>query len=491
MHDAVVVGAGPNGLAAAVALAREGCSVLVLEAAATVGGGTRSAELTLPGFVHDVCSAIHPLAASSPFLRTLPLADHGLEWVHPEAPFAHPMPGRPAVVVERSLDATAAALGEDGPAWQKLFRPYVQGWDALCASILGPILRAPTHPLRLARFGLDAAWPAALLARSRFSRPGTRGTFAGLAGHALLDLARPLTASYGLTLGASAHAVGWPAARGGSQRIADALAGHLRSLGGEIVTGTRVGTVADLPAHRVALFDVTPRQLLAMAGEQVNTAYRRRLARYRYGPGSFKIDYALDGPVPWADPACHRAGTVHLGGSLDEIAHAERQVSRGHHADRPYVLCAQPSVFDPSRAPAGRHTFWAYCHVPHGSTTDATAAIEAQIERFAPGFAERVLARHVMGTAELEAYNPNYIGGDIAGGSHGGLQMVARPTLGLDPYAVPTGGRRHWFLCSSSTPPGAGVHGMCGAWAARSALRALGRAQPRSRAPGRARSRRA
>jgi len=474
MHDAVVVGAGPNGLAAAIALAQAGRAVLVLEAADSVGGGCRSAELTLPGFVHDVCSAIHPLGASSPFLARLPLSEHGLSWVHPEAPLAHPMPDRPAVVIERSLDATVAGLSADGPEWRRLLEPFVDGWKPLCEGILGPVLRVPPHPVLTGRFGMAAGWPAERLARRRFVQEPTRGAFAGLAAHAFLDLARPLTAAFGLVLAAGAHAAGWPAARGGSQRIADALASYLRSLGGEIETGMRVWSASDLPPSRTVLFDVTPRQLVAIGDDRLTPGNRRRLNRYRYGPGSFKIDYALDAPVPWADPACGRAGTVHLGGSLAEIVHAEREVVNGRHAERPYVLCAQTSLFDDSRAPAGKHTLWAYCHVPHGSTVDSTAAVEAQIERFAPGFAERVLARHVMGPADLQAHNANYIGGDIAGGSHGGLQLLARPSLALDPYAVATTGSERWFLCSASTPPGGGVHGMCGWWAARSALRSLG-----------------
>ncbi len=473
LHDAVVVGAGPNGLAAAVTLARAGASVLVLEAADTVGGGTRSAELTQEGFVHDVCSAIHPLAASSPFFAPLPLADHGLEWVHSDAPLAHPMPDGTVVVVERSLPATASALGSDARAWRRLLGPLVRRWEPLCDSILAPLVRPPAHPLVMSRFGTRALWPATTLARRVFRHEAARAVFAGMAAHSFLDLGRPLTSSFGLTLAASAHAVGWPVARGGSQRIADALVSYLRSLGGEVETGCAVTSVEELPAHRVALFDVTPRQLLAICGDRLDPRYRRQLGRYRYGPGAFKIDYALDAPVPWTAEGSGRAATVHLGGGLDEIALAEREVAAGRHPERPFVLGAQPSLFDPSRAPAGRHTFWAYCHVPHASALDMTAAIEAQIERFAPGFRERVVARHVMGTAELERHNANYVGGDIAGGSHGGRQLLLRPVTRLDPYRVVTEGPEHWFLCSASTPPGAGVHGMCGLWAARAALRHL------------------
>ncbi|MEN3314561.1 MAG: hypothetical protein V7605_795 [Acidimicrobiaceae bacterium] len=471
--DAVVVGAGPNGLAAAVALARAGLSVTVLEAADVAGGGTRSEELTLPGFVHDVCSTIHPLGAASPFFSGLPLGDHGLAWAHPQVAAAHPLPDGSAALLERSLDATAAGLGAgDGRAWRRLVGPLVDHWGDLGQTLLAPVLRVPRHPLLLAGFGMRAVLPAATVARRSFEGDPARGLFAGLAGHANLDLGAPLTSSFGVTLAASAHAVGWPAARGGSQRIADALVSYLRSLGGEVITGHRVSSLADVPAARAVLFDLTPRQVLAIAGDRLPTRYRRRLERFRYGAGSFKVDYALDGPVPWTAPGCARAGTVHLGGTIDEVVASEGAVARGRHPERPYVLCAQTSVFDPSRAPEGHHTFWAYCHVPHGSTVDMTQAIEDQIERFAPGFRDRVLARHAMFPADLEAHNANQVGGDVAGGSHGGMQLVARPVLAGDPYALPVEGMAA-YLCSSSTPPGAGVHGMCGWWAAQSALRHL------------------
>jgi phytoene dehydrogenase-like protein len=445
----------------------------VLEAADSVGGGTRSKELTLPGFVHDVCSTIHPLGAASPVFRDLPLADHGLEWIHPPAPAAHPLPGGRGVVLERSLDDTAAALGADGGAWRRLVGPLVRRWDEVADTTLGPLLRPPRHPVVLTRFGLRAIWPATALARHRFDGEDARAVFAGLAGHAILDLSRPLTSSFGVMFAASAHAVGWPLARGGSQRIADALASYLRSLGGTVVTGRRVASLADLPPARVVLFDLTPRQVVEIAGDRMGPVRRRRLGRFRYGPGAFKVDYALSGPVPWAAEGVDRAAAVHLGGTMEEIAAAEREVARGRHAERPYVLGAQTSLFDPSRAPAGRHTFWAYCHVPHGSTVDMTSAIEDQIERFAPGFRDLVLARRAHFPADLQRHDANYIGGDVAGGSHGGLQLFARPVLALDPYRLHVGGIDA-FLCSSSTPPGAGVHGMCGWWAARSALRHLG-----------------
>jgi phytoene dehydrogenase-like protein len=480
--DAVVVGAGPNGLAAAVTLARAGLSVVVLEAAGRPGGGTRSEELTLPGFVHDVCSTIHPLGVASPFFAGLPLGDHGLAWVHPQAPAAHPLPDGSAAVLERSLDATADALGaasrlpgrpaRDGRTWHRLLDPLVEHWDELSATLLGPLLRVPRHPVVLGRFGARALMPAAGLARLAFQGDAARGLFAGLAAHAILDLRAPLTSSFGLTFAATAHGAGWPAARGGSQRIADALVSYLGSLGGEVVTGHRVVSLDDVPPARAVLFDLTPRQVLAVAGDRLPPGYRRRLERYRYGAGSFKVDYALDGPVPWKAPEVARAGAVHIGGTLAEVAAAEHEVATGRHPERPFVIGAQPSVFDDARAPEGKHTFWAYCHVPNGSTVDMTGAIEGQIERFAPGFRDRVLARHVMSPADLERHNANEVGGDVAGGSHGGLQLVARPVLAADPYRLPVSGMAA-YLCSSSTPPGAGVHGMCGWWAAQSALRHL------------------
>jgi phytoene dehydrogenase-like protein len=468
----VVVGAGPNGLAAAVTLARAGCSVVVLEAEDTAGGGCRSEELTLPGFVHDVCSAIHPLGASSPVFADMPLADHGLEWVHPLAPAAHPLPDGRTAVLERSIDATAEGLGGDGRAWRRLIGPLARHWDDLTESVLQPLVRVPRHPVLLTRFGLKALWPARTLARRAFDDDPARGLFAGLAGHAILDLGSPLTSSFGLTFAASGHAVGWPAAKGGSQRLTDALVSYLRSLGGDVVTGHRVTSLADLPPSRTVLFDLTPRQVTAIAGDRLRRRMRRQLTRFRYGPGSFKVDYALDGPVPWTAEGCSRAGSVHVGGTLDEVVAAERDVAQGRHPERPFVLTSQPTRFDPTRAPAGKHTFWAYCHVPHGSTVDMTAAIEGQLERFAPGFRDLVLARHTMFPADLERHNANNVGGDVAGGSHGGLQLVARPRLALNPYRLDIEGLDA-FLCSASTPPGAGVHGMCGWWAAQAALKRL------------------
>lgn len=470
-YDAVVVGAGPNGLAAAITLAQAGCAVLLIEAAETVGGGCRSAALTRPGFIHDICSAIHPLGVSSPFFRTLPLAQYGLRWIHPPAPFAHPFDDGSAAIAERSLDATAERLGPDGPAYRRLIAPLVEAWDALTEDVLGPLPLPPRHFMPLARFGLRAIWPARALAKVCFRTEAARALFAGLAAHSILSLDAPVTAAFGLVLGASAHAAGWPMAQGGSQRIADALAEHLKTLGGEIVTGWRVESLRELPPSRAMLFDVTPRQLVRIAGDRLPAGYRRQLERYRYGAGAFKVDYALDGPIPWKAPECALAATVHVGGTLDEIAESERQVMRGQHPERPFVLLAQHTCFDPSRAPEGKHTCWAYCHVPHGSTVDMSARIEAQIERFAPGFRDRILARHVMNPAAMERYNDNYIGGDINGGMQDLRQLYTRPALHQPPYATPVEGL---YICSSSTPPGGGVHGMCGYHAARVAVRRMG-----------------
>jgi phytoene dehydrogenase-like protein len=468
--DAVVIGSGPNGLAAAITLARQGLSVLVLEARDTIGGGTRSAELTLPGFVHDICSAVHPLGVASPLFRELPLEEHGLDWVHPLAPLAHPLDGGTALVLERPVEATGEGLGPDAGAYRKLMAPLVADWKGLAEDILGPLSIPPRNPLVLVRFGLHAIRSARGLVEHRFQGAHARALFAGMAAHSMLPLEERPSAAFGLLLGIMGHAVGWPVARGGSQRIADALAAYLHSLGGEIVTDTLVESVDELPAARLVLCDVGPRQLLYMAGHHLPARYRRKLERYRYGPGVFKLDLAIDGPIPWQAEACTRVGTVHLGGTLEEIAIAERAVWRGEHPEKPFVLLAQPSLFDPTRSPEGKHTAWAYCHVPPGSAVDMTERIEAQVERFAPGFRDRILARSTRNAVEMESYNPNYVGGDINGGVQDLWQHFTRPAFRLVPYSTPIKGL---YLCSSCTPPGGGVHGMCGYFAARAALRSV------------------
>lgn len=455
-------------MAAAITLAQAGLSVLVVEAKATVGGGLRSAELTLPGFQHDICSAIHPLGMGSPFMRSLPLADYGLEWIQPDLPLAHPLDDGSAVALHRSFEATAESIGRDGRAWRRLYEPLAKEWEDLAPMVLGP-LPLPSDPIALTQLGVRALWPANSLAQWVFRQQRARALFAGIAAHAIFPLEQIMTASFGLMLGVLGHVVGWPLPRYGSQRIADALAAYFRSLGGEIVVGQEVKSLDELPPTRVTLLDITPRQLLQIAGERLPAGYRRQLEKYRYGAGVFKVDYALDGPVPWCAEECRRAGTVHLGGTLKEIAVGERAIWQGQHPERPYVLVAQQSLFDTSRAPAGKHTLWAYCHVPHSSTFDMSERIEAQIERFAPGFRDLILARSTRNTAEIETYNPNYIGGDINGGVQDIGQMWTRPVPSLNPYATPVKGL---YLCSSSTPPGGGVHGMCGYHAARAALRA-------------------
>jgi len=471
MDDAVVVGAGPNGLAAAVELARGGASVRVLEGRDEIGGGIRSAELTLPGFVHDVCSGCHPLGILSPFFRTLDLEAHGLRWIRPRASVAHPLDGEPAVLLRRSLDETARELGDDADAYRRVLAPFVREPHALLADLLGP-LRFPRHPLRMARFGLPGLLPATVALRARFRGARARAVLAGCAAHSILPLERPLTTAVAMLFALTAHVEDWPVAAGGSQAIARALASHLRQLGGRIETGMPVRRLADIPPARVVLFDTSPAQLADVCGVFLPAGYVRRLRRYRYGPGAFKLDWALDGPIPWRDPRCLDASTVHLGGTLEEIAAAEAAVWRGEHPERPFVLVVQQSQFDPSRAPDGKHTGYAYCHVPAGSAVDCTAAIEQQIERFAPGFRERILARHRTAPADLERENPNYVGGAITGGVADLFQFFARPVARLDPYTTP---HPRLFLCSASTPPGAGVHGMCGYFAALSARRGLNR----------------
>lgn len=462
-YDAVVVGAGPNGLAAAITLARKSQSVLLVEARQTVGGGTRSAGLTLPGFVHDVCSAVQPLALSSPFFRQLGLERYGLEWAWPEIPLAQPFEDGTALCLHRSLEETAESLGPDGRAWRELLEPFVEDHGRLLADVLKP-LPLPSNPLLMARFGLKALRPARSLAESAFRDSRTRALFASLAAHAMIPLDRIATAAFGILLAVLAHSVGWPVVRGGSQRLAEALAMCFREQGGEIVTGLPVTALTDLPWADRYFFDVTPRQLLDIKGLDLAEGYRRRLSRFRYGPGVCKVDWALAGPIPWENEACRKAGTVHLGGSLEEIDASIRAAHRGERFPLPYIVLAQQSLFDPSRAPEGKHTAWAYCHVPHGSDGDVTGLIEDRIERVAPGFREIILAKSSMTPAAMERYNPNYVGGDINGGIQDWTQLYSRPVLSLFPYRT---SNPKVFLCSSSTPPGGGVHGLCGYYAAR------------------------
>jgi len=468
--DAVVVGSGPNGLAAAIELAREGCSVCVVEARDTIGGGARSAELTQPGFIHDVCSAIHPLALASPFFRTLPLAKHGLEWIVPPAALAHPLDDGTAAILEQSIERTCATLGPDARAYTSVFTPLVRNADNLIPEILAPPLHLPRHPLPFMRFGLKAIQSAERFAGRHFKGNHARGLFAGNAAHAIMPLDLRPTAGVGLMFGILGHAVGWPMAKGGSQKISDALASYLVSLGGRTLTGTPVTSLRDLPSSRVVLLDITPKQILRLAGDQLPPSYRWELQKYQYAPGVFKVDWALNSPIPWTAKESLRAGTVHLGATMEEIAESEKTVARGRCPEKPFVLLAQQSLFDASRAPDSRHTAWAYCHVPNGSKIDMTERIESQVERFAPGFRDCILARHTMTPAQFETYNANYIGGDISGGLQNLLQIVARPSLRINPYTTPL---KNLFICSSSTPPGGGVHGMCGYFAARAALKTI------------------
>jgi len=463
-YDAVIVGAGPNGLAAAVELARNGRSVLVVEGANEIGGGTRTAELTLPGFRHDVCSAVHPLGAGSPFFRSLPLGRFGLEWVHPDVALTHPLADGEVVALHRSLVATAIGLGRDGDRYRRHMGALVDHIDDLLDQVLGPLLRFPRHPVTLARFGLPAALPATLLAGT-YREQKTKALLAGIAAHSVTALNRPLTSAIALLLGAAGHAFGWPIARGGSAAIAHALGGYLEELGGRIDTGQMVSSLDDLPPAATYLLDVMPAAAARIAGDRVNKG-RSRLETWKHGPPSFKIDWALDAPIPWADPLSRSAGTVHVGGTFKQVVVAEGSVWKGRDTQQPFVLLSQPTLFDPSRAPAGKHVAWGYCHVPFGFNGNRTEAIEAQVERFAPGFRDVIAARHVMGPAELEAHNPNYVGGDIGGGAFTTGQVVARPRFARDPYRI----GEDVYLCSSATPPGAGVHGMSGYWAARSVL---------------------
>jgi phytoene dehydrogenase-like protein len=462
--DAVVIGSGPNGLAAAVALAEAGRQVTVFEAAETIGGGVRSAELTLPGYLHDVCSAVHPLAVASPLFRSLPLARYGLEWITPPAALAHPFDDGTAAVLWRSVEKTASSLGADATSYQRLMAKLCRRWPLIEEAVLGPP-GWPRHPAALARFAWDALRPALGFARASFKTEKARALFAGIAAHGMVPLARPLSTSFGLVLGVLAHIWGWPLPRGGAQWIATALAGCLRAFGGRVVTGARIGSLDETPRCRAVLCDLSPRPFLKIAGRRLPPGFRRQLERYRYGPGAFKIDWALAAPIPWRAAECTQAATVHLGGTLEEIAGALEEVWAGRVPDRPFIVLAQPTLFDPSRAPAGRHIAWAYCHVPNGSGADMLERMEAQVERFAPGFRERILARHILTPADLERHNPNFAGGDIGSGAMDLRQAFLRPTRLA--YRTPV---RGLYLCSAATPPGPGVHGMCGWHAARRAL---------------------
>ena len=467
-RKALVIGAGPNGMAAAIVLAQAGLTVEVLEAEPTPGGAVRSMPLTLPGFIHDFGSAVFPLGAGSPFFSSLPLREHGLEWIHSPAPLAHPLDDGAAVLLERDLEAAKAHLGPDGSAWAKLMRPFVVHWRAFATEVLRPAIAIPRHPFLMARFGMSALRSAKAIA-GRFASGRTRALFAGLAAHSFLALDEPLSGAFGLLMAVPAHAVGWPIARGGSQALTNALCSYLSSLGGKVTPSTRVESLESLPPYDVILCDVSPWQLLTLAGNRLSDSYKQHLTHFRYGPGVFKVDYALSAPIPWKAAECQRAATVHLCGSFEEIAASESAVRNGKHADRPFVLLVQPTLFDPSRAPAGKHIAWAYCHVPNGSSVDMLPNIESQIERFAPGFREIVLARHVLHCADLERMDANLIGGDIGGGSMDLRQVLFRPTRRQ--YATPA---KNVYICSASTPPGGGVHGMCGYHAAKVALSKLG-----------------
>jgi phytoene dehydrogenase-like protein len=474
-YDAVVVGSGPNGLAAAIVLLQAGLSTLVIEAHTDPGGGTRTSELTLPGFKHDVCSTVHPLGIASPFFRTLDLEKHGVKWCEPPLALAHVLRDGSVATLTRSVSQTAQGLGEDEQAYLDLMSPFVERSSELLYEILGP-LRVPRAPLLLAKFGLAALSSLQSFAKRRFSGEGTRALLAGMGAHAMQPLEAPATASFALVLALAGHVAGWPVARAGSRTISDALLQVFQGLGGELTLGRAVERFAELPRAKAYLFDVTPRQLLHLAHDELPVSYRRRLHAFQYGPGVFKMDWALRGPVPWRDPRCRSAATVHLSGTLTDVAESEAAVNSGRLSSRPFVIFVQPSLFDAERAPSGQHTGWAYCHVPLGSREDASTLIERQIEEFAPGFGELTLARSVMNSEALQRYNANYVGGDINGGSALLTQLFTRPVARLDPYSTPN---PRLFLCSSSTPPGGGVHGMCGYWAARSALhRVFGKAAP-------------
>jgi len=465
-YDAIIIGSGPNGLAAAIELARNGQKVLVVEAAETIGGGTRTAELTLPGFHHDYCSAVHPMGVLSPYLKTLPLAQYGLEWVYPKVSVAHPLEEEPAVILSKSLEETAANLGVDAKTWKNLFAYFIKNGEALLADSLKP-LGIPKYPILLARFGLNALWPATTYAKFKFKNKRAKALFAGCSAHSFLPLDFSFTAAMGTMFSLTAHLVDWPVAKGGSASITNAMAAYFKGLGGEIQTSFLVKNIKDLPIAKAYLFDTDPKQVAAIADAELPASYKKRLLKYNYGPGVFKVDWALDGPIPWKDPRCLDASTVHIGGTMEEIAKSERMAWEGKHCDKPFLILCQQSQFDTTRAPEGKHTGYAYCHVPQGSTKDMTAVIEQQIERFAPSFKDIILKKHTINSVDFYQYNPNYFGGAITGGAADITQLFTRPVARIDPYATPN---PKIFMCSAATPPGGGVHGMCGYWAARSVL---------------------
>lgn len=464
--DAVVVGSGPNGLAAAILLQQNGLSVLLIEGKDTIGGGMRSAELTLPGFTHDICSAIHPLAAGSPYFSKLPLEQYGLEYIYPEIDAAHPFDDGTAAMIKHSITETASALGNDEQAYLKLVEPIVKDWPLMSADVLGP-LHIPKHPLAMAKFGLKALTSATHLAQN-FSAEKAKGLLAGMAAHSMQPLTNAATSAIALVLMVNSHLRGWPMPKGGTQSLANALAGYFTAIGGKIETGLYIKSLEQLPSAKAVLFDVAPKQLLQIVGHKFSSIYKWQLERYRYGMGVFKVDWALDGPVPFTAEECRNAGTVHIGNTLAEIAAGEQQIWNGRHAEKPFVLLAQHSLFDPTRAPEGKHTVWAYCHTPANSTKNMTEIIARQIERFAPGFKDRILATHTFNAVQMEEYNPNYVGGDINSGVIDLGQLFTRPALRWSPYRTSAKGV---YLCSASTPPGGGVHGMCGYYAAKRALK--------------------
>lgn len=466
-YDAVIIGSGPNGLAAAIKLAQANLSVIILESKNTIGGGMRSAELTLPGYIHDVCSSIHPLGINSPFFSQLPLHKFGLEWIHPPASLAHPFDDGSTALMTNSIDDTASTLRSDADSYRKIINPIVNMWDKIKADLLGP-LKFPKHPYLFARFGLDALQSCKGFCNRHFNEKYAKGMFAGLSAHSFLPLSKLITVSFGLVLLITGHKTGWPIIKGGSQNLAKALQIYFLSIGGKIITDFPVNNISGVPKSRTVFFDLTPKQIIEIMGDKLPSAYKKSLQRYRYGSGVFKVDWAIEGNIPFINPVLQSAGVIHLGGTFDEIAAGENEVWNGRHPDKPFVLLSQQSVFDPSRSPKGKNTIWGYCHVPNGSKVNMTEKIEKQIERFAPGFRERILSKHVMSTEDIHNYNPNYIGGDINGGIQDIWQLFTRPVISFSPYSMPVKG---YYICSSSTPPGGGVHGMCGYHAARIALK--------------------